>query len=84
MAEKFFRWGAAEGRIFLGSGRGDGFLGVVLSVAQRLRTRDCARSKAVMGMGAGGGRPSHLEGPGVLPPEILFLFLSVRMCIFEC
>jgi len=28
-----------------------------------------ARPKAVLGVGAGGGRPSRLGGPGVLPPE---------------
>jgi len=26
-----------------------------------------------MGVGAGGGRPSRLEGPGVLPPEFFFI-----------
>ena len=52
----FFRGGAREGKDFQG-----------LYYQSR---SDCTRSEAVMGVGAGGGRPSHLGGPGVLTPEI--------------
>ena len=31
---------------------------------------DCTRPEAVMGVDTGGGRPSRLGFPGVLPPEI--------------
>jgi hypothetical protein len=76
VAEKFFRWGAAEGRIFLGSGRGDGFLGVVLSVAQRLHT-----AEGHDGGGCGSGSPLPLRGSGGITPGDFFI-LWVFVCAF--
>jgi len=79
--------GGGRGRIFLVEGRESGRIlrvcrsvasrAGLLSATQRLHTAGCRD-----GVGAGGGRRLPLRG-SVLLPEI-FLFVSVRMCIFEC
>ena len=50
-----------------GVGRCQTMGGHTLKVYDRSRS-DRARPKAVLGVGAGGGRPLPLGGPGVLPP----------------
>ena len=69
MGADFFRGGAGAGAYFEG-----------LYYQSR---SDCSRPEAVMGVGAGGRRPLPLRGSGGNPRRF-FLFVSVRMCIFEC
>ena len=74
-----FLGGAADGQIFYWrGGRGADFKGLYYQSRS-----DCTRPEAVMGVGTGGGRPLPLRRSGGITPEI-FLFVSVRMCIFEC
>ena len=69
-AENLFRGERQGGADFLGEGAGEG---ADFEGSYYQSRSDCTRPKAVMGVGAGGGRPSRLGGPGVLPPEIFFI-----------
>jgi hypothetical protein len=51
------------GHFFRGAEEGADFEGLYVS-----RGSECTLQEAVMGVGAGGGRPSRLAGPGVLGP----------------